>query len=277
MKSSLSISLVISTYNQPMALAKVLAGLQRQTRWPTEVLFADDGSGEPTRTIIAQFAATAPVPVRHVWHTHDGFRKTVILNQTLAAAAGDYLIFTDADCVPHPRFVADHAALAETGFWVQGRRCFVREKFVHKFTADKIPALGWMLTGKITGVCKGVRWPLALISRDRKQRGIIGCNMAFWRDDLLAVNGFDEDYTGWGTGEDSDVATRVYHLGRRRKFVYGRAITFHLNHPQASRSHHAASRARLAETLAGGKIRCEHGLNRHFGQDISRQANNPLI
>ena len=93
--------------------------------------------------------------------------------------------------------------------------------------------------------------------------------MAFWREDIVAVNGFDEDYTGWGTGEDSDIGTRLYHLGRRRKFVYGRAITFHLNHPAAPRDHHAASLARLAKTIAAKKIRCEHGLDRHAGQPRS--------
>jgi glycosyltransferase involved in cell wall biosynthesis len=260
----LKISLVISTYNQPAALAKTLRGLARQTRWPEEVLFSDDGSGGATFEIIKQFAASSPVPAKHLWQPHDGFRKTIILNQTLAAAAGDYLIFTDADCVPHEKFVADHAALAEKNFWVQGRRCFVREEFVPAFEAGKTPVGSWMLTGKITGAAKGIRLPLSIVRRDTQQRGIIGCNMAFWRDDLVAVNGFDEDYTGWGTGEDSDLGTRLYHLGRPRKFVHGRAITFHLNHPPAPRGHHAASLARLAETIASKKIRCEHGLNRHL-------------
>ena len=257
-------SLIISTYNQPEALGKTIRGFQRQTRWPEEILFSDDGSGEPTRRLITEFARTAPVPVRHVWHPDEGFRKTIILNQTLAAATGDYLIFTDADCVPHPRFVADHVALAEPGFWVQGRRCFVRESFVPAFEAGQTPVWRWLLTGRITGAAKGVRWPLAIIQRDTKQRGIIGCNMAFWRADLVAVNGFDEEYSGWGTGEDSDVGTRLYHLGRPRKFVYGRAITFHLDHPQAPRGHHAASLARLAETIATHKIRCARGLDRHL-------------
>jgi glycosyltransferase involved in cell wall biosynthesis len=257
-------SLIISTYNQPAALAKALRGWQLQTRWPDEILLSDDGSGEPTRALIAGFAAGVPAPVRHVWHPDEGFRKTIILNQTLAEAGGDYLIFTDADCVPHPRFIADHLALAERNFWVQGRRCFVREEFVPAFEPGQTPVWRWLLTGRITGAAKGVRWPLALVRRDTKQRGIIGCNMAFWRDDLVAVNGFDEEYTGWGTGEDSDIGTRLYHLGRPRKFVYGRAITFHLNHPQAPRDHHAASLARLAATVASHKVRCEHGLNRHL-------------
>ena len=177
----MKISLVISTFNQPEALAKAWRGLLRQTRLPDEVLISDDGSGELTLELVKKFTTTTPTPVRHIWHPHDGFRKTVILNQTVAAAAGDYMIFTDGDCVPHPKFIADHAALAEKGFWVQGRRCFVREKFVPLFEAEKIPAFGWMLTGKITGAAKGVRWPLPIVRRDTEQRGIIGCNMAFWR------------------------------------------------------------------------------------------------
>ena len=260
----MKISLVISTFNQPEALAKVWHGFTRQTRAPDEVLISDDGSGEPTRELVKQLAADSPVPVRHVWQPHDGFRKTIILNQTVAAATGDYLVFTDADCVPHSKFVADHAELAEHNFWVQGRRCFVREEFVPRFTAETIPAFGWMLAGRISGAAKGVRWPLGLVRRDTEQRGIIGCNMAFWRADIVAVNGFDEDYSGWGTGEDSDIGTRLYHLGRRRKLVHGRAITFHLNHAPAPRGHHAASLARLAQTIATRKIRCEHGLDRHL-------------
>ena len=264
MKPDASISLVISTFNQPRALEKVFAGVTRQTRSPDEILISDDGSDETTRELIGKFSKTSSAPVKHIWHAHDGFRKTIILNKTVAAAKGDYLIFTDGDCVPHPQFVADHAALAEKDFWVQGRRCFVREEFAPEFSAETIPAFGWMLAGKITGAAKGVRWPISIIRRDTKQRGIIGCNMAFWRADLVAVNGYDEDYTGWGTGEDSDIGTRLYHLGRQRKFVYGRAITFHLNHPPAPRGHHAASLARLAETITSKKIRCEHGLDRHL-------------
>lgn len=262
MKAPLSLSLVVSTFDQPDGLAKAFAGIQRQTQPPAEILVADDGSAEPTRQLIEKFSKSSPVPVKHIWQPHDGFRKTLVLNKTILAATGDYLVFTDGDCVPHPKFIADHAALAEKSFWVQGRRCFVREEFVEEFEAEQMPAWSWMLAGKITGATKGIRWPVPIIHRDTRQRGIIGCNMGFWREDVLAINGFDEDYTGWG-GEDSDIGTRLYHLGRLRKFVYGRAITFHLNHPKLPRLHHEASLARLANTIATRKICCEHGINGH--------------
>jgi hypothetical protein len=257
------ISLIISTYERPDALEQVLQGVQRQSHAPLEILIADDGSGPATRALIGQWQTRLAVPLRHLWQPDQGFRKTLILNQAVAAAKGDYIVLLDGDCVPHRQFIADHAALAEKNFWVQGRRCFVKEKFAAAFSPSA-PLGRWMLAGRITGLAKAIRLPFPLIRRNTGQRGIIGCNMGFWREDLLAINGFDEEYTGWGIGEDSDLGTRLYHLGRPRKFVHGRAIVYHLNHPMLGRSHVEASRQRLAETIRSGKIRCERGIAQYL-------------
>jgi glycosyltransferase involved in cell wall biosynthesis len=258
------VSLIISTYDQPLALAKVFSALDRQTQWPEQILLADDGSNEPTRQLVAQWSKGVPVRVQHVWHSHEGFRKTGILNKAVAATEGEYVVLLDGDCVPHPAFIADHAKLAERGFWVQGRRCFIREPFVEQFNLGQTSVLSWILLGRITGAGKALRLPFPLIRCDTRQRGIIGCNMGFWRDDLLSVNGFDEDYSGWGIGEDSDIGSRLYNLGRRRKFVYARAIVYHLNHPMLPRNHVPASQARLRETIDSGKVRCARGLDQYL-------------
>jgi hypothetical protein len=121
-----------------------------------------------------------------------------------------------------------------------------------------------MLTGQIHGMLKGIRWPMPIVRRNQGQRGLIGCNLGIWRDDLVAVNGFDEAYEGWGIGEDSDLGSRLYHLGRQRKFVYGRALVFHLDHPQLNKAHVPQSLQRLQETLTTRKIRCEMGLSQHL-------------
>jgi len=252
------VSLIVSTYERPGALEQVLQGVQRQSHAPLEILIADDGSGPSTRALIGQWQTRLAVPARHLWQPDQGFRKTLILNQAIAAAKGGYIVLLDGDCVPHGKFIADHAALAEKNFWVQGRRCFVKEKFAAAFSAAA-PLCRWMLAGRITGLAKAVRLPFPLVRRNNGQRGILGCNMGIWREDLLAVNGFDEEYTGWGK-EDSDLGTRLYHLGRPRKFVHGRAIVYHLNHPALSRANFQAGAQRLAETIRSGKIRCERGI-----------------
>src|SRR5437879_324632 len=129
----MKVTLIISTYEQPASLAKVLQGYSQQTRWPDEIFITDDGSGEETRRLIEDWRRSAQVPVQHLWHRHEGFRKVILLNKAVAAAKGDYLIFTDGDCVPHGSYIADHYKLAERGFWVQGRRCYVKERYASNF------------------------------------------------------------------------------------------------------------------------------------------------
>jgi glycosyltransferase involved in cell wall biosynthesis len=257
------ISLIISAYNQRDALEKIFHGLALQTISPAEILIADDGSTDGTRELIEEWQTKLSAPVQHLWHPDNGFLKTTILNKSVAAASGEYIVFLDGDCVPHPKFIADHRALAERGFWVQGRRCFVREPFVAEFAPGTTRVWKWALQGRIARPFKSVRLPFPLIRRDRGQRGILGCNMAYWRDDIAAVNGFDESYEGRGMGADSDLGSRLYNLGRLRKFVYGRALVYHLDHPVMPRPHFVANRARLDDVLRLGRTRCEQGLDQY--------------
>lgn len=259
----MKLSLVLNTYQSPVPLDKVCRGLSLQVRMPDEILIADDGSGEPTRQVVEKWQRQLPVPVHHVWHEDTGFRRTIILNKAIARSTGDCVVILDGDCVPHPHFISDHARLAEPGCWVQGRRSFVREPFVPEFEAGQTSVLSWILRGRITGVMKALRWPRPSVRRDQQIRGTLGCNMGFWREDLLAVNGLDEDFLGWGR-EDSDLGARLHHLGRTRKFVHGWAVLYHLDHPFVSRDSVPAAEARLQNTLATRKIRCEKGVSQYL-------------
>jgi glycosyltransferase involved in cell wall biosynthesis len=257
-----TISIIVSTYNQPAALDRIIAGLLNQTTPPAEILIADDGSRVDTAAVIQRHQAQRVVAIKHCWHEDQGFRKTIILNQAIAIASQPYIVFLDGDCVPSLQFIADHARLAEAGFFVQGRRAFIKESAVLDFVAGRVSLLGLAFSGRLSGLFKAVRFPCPIVRINQGQRGLIGCNLAIWRDDLVAVNGFDEAYAGWGM-EDSDLCSRLYHLGRQRKFVHGRALVYHLNHPVASRAKVQTNQARLAQVLASRSIRCEAGLNQH--------------
>ncbi|MBC8325651.1 MAG: glycosyltransferase family 2 protein [Verrucomicrobia subdivision 3 bacterium] len=260
------ISLIISTYDRPGALSKVMLGVARQVAAPCEVILADDGSGELTRAVVEKLADQLSAPFRHFWHEDSGFRKTKILNRAIAGARGDYIVLLDGDCVPHRRFIADHSQLAERGWWVQGRRSFIREQFSPSFQPSRTGFFNWWLRGRASGLFKGVRWPMPFIRHDQAQRGIIGCNMGVWREDLFKVNGFDESFEGWGL-EDSDLGNRLYHLGRHRKLVYGRAIIHHLNHPELPREDLPANHDRLMTTLKERRVKCANGLDLHLNGD----------
>jgi hypothetical protein len=260
----MKLSLLISTYEQPESLAKVLQAAGLQTRPPDEVFITDDGSGPATRAVIDDWRKSVSFPVHHVWHPHEGFRKIILLNKAVAAASGDYLVFTDGDCVLHRKFLADHERLAERGYWVQGRRCYVLQPYVPAFIPGSTSIFQWTLSGRIGGRSKAFRLPFPIIMRNRDQRGIIGCNMAFWRDDVVAVNGFDETLLGRGIGPDSDLGTRVYNLGYPRKFVYGHAIVYHLDHPVMPRDNLQTKRLLLEERIRTRQVRCERGLDQYL-------------
>jgi hypothetical protein len=261
------ISLIISTYDRVDSLARTLRGVRLQTTPPAEIIIADDGSGPLTRQLLETWQKEATAPLRHFRQEDEGFRKTMILNQCIAAAKGRYIVLLDGDCVPHRKFIADHADMAEAGFWVQGRRCYVRQSKVKFFAIDSTPILQWMAQGKISGWGKGLRLPFPIVRRNTEREGILGCNMAFWKEDALAINGFDEEYTGWGH-EDADFGVRLYHLGRPRKFIYGRAIIFHLNHSWIDRQKAEASRLRLDETIQSKKVRCERGIHQYLTENL---------
>ena len=253
-----TISLIVNIYENPRALAKVLEALARQRVAPLEIIIADDGSGEATKKVIEQSALTSPTPILHCWQVNQGFRRSMILNQAIAMSRGEYLVFLDGDSVPEPDFIRDHAVLSESGHWVQCRRAFVDEGSVENFEISS----AWRLAmqGKVSGWTKALRLPLPLVLRGDHQRGTLGCNLGIWREDLIAVNGYDENFIGWGR-EDSDLANRLYHLGRQRKFVYGRAIVYHLNHPLAPRTAVKKNQEALDQTIAERRVRALKGLD----------------
>jgi glycosyltransferase involved in cell wall biosynthesis len=260
--SQTALTVIVSTYNQPAALECILTALRGQTLIPAEIIVADDGSKPETASVIHRHQLQPGPPIKHCWHEDQGFRKTIILNQAIASATSPYIVFLDGDCVPSRHFIADHAALAETGYFVQGRRAFIAEVSVADFVAGKVSLTRLALTGQLSGLFKAVRLPCPIVRINQGQRGLIGCNLAVWREDLLAINGFDESYAGWGM-EDSDLCSRLYHLGRQRKLVHGRALVYHLNHPVASRSQVQTNQARLAAVLASRAVRCEQGIDQH--------------
>lgn len=255
--------IIVSTYNRPNALGAVLHALLPQVGDLVAIHIADDGSNDATRARIEAFRERCSIPVHHHWQEDTGFRKARILNIALAATRAPYLILLDGDCVPANAFVRDHRLLAEKQTFVQGRRGYIIQEAVDPFVRGECSIKRLALMGKVRGLAKTLRLPRPLVLRNRKQRGLIGCNLALWRANVVEANGFDEACEGWGA-EDSELCSRLYNLGCERKFVYGRAIVYHLNHPEQPREHYARNKRILEATLSRGLTRCERGLDAHL-------------
>jgi glycosyltransferase involved in cell wall biosynthesis len=265
MGSPFALTLVINTFNQPDYLGRVLKAVARQSSLPEEVLLADDGSADETKIAFEKWRAKLSSRCEHVRQEHQGFRRSRILNLAIAAARGDYLVFLDGDTIPHPRFVADHCAAAQRGFFIQGHRALIEEKAAawfgkNDFFADRRRAL---FQNQISGLKNSFRWPFAVRKIKNRLRGIRGCNLALWRADLVRVNGYNEAFVGWGR-EDSELAARLTNSGVRRLDLRGRALCYHLWHPPVSRDELASNDELLAKAILGKHTHCEEGLDRHL-------------
>ncbi|MCP3950848.1 MAG: glycosyltransferase [Desulfobacterales bacterium] len=259
----MQISVIMTTYNRPEALERVIDGLQVQTRLPGEVIVADDGSGSETAALIERFSGTSPFPLHHVWHADKGFRAASIRNKAIQKSIGNYILSLDGDCVPERHFIEDHARLAEQGFFYQGRRMLVSRALSSRFTFNRSDTV-WkkmklLVSGQIGNGHHLLRVPWLPPCVSTSLGGVMSCNMGFYRDDLLAVNGFNEDFTGWGR-EDSELAVRLFNYGIKRKSHPFMAICFHLWHPENDRSHLLDNDDLLATAQDSGDYFCKNGI-----------------
>ncbi len=272
------ISVIVTTYNRPDALRAVLAGLFAQTDRCFEVLVADDGSRDDTRQLVEALAAGAPIPVRHVWQEDRGFRAGAARNRAAAVATGDYLIFLDGDCIPRPDWIAQHRRLAEPGWLVAGNRILLSEALTQRVLAQRLAVHAWTerqwrdarARGEINRTLPLAAWPLGPLRKlgaARWQR-VRTCNLGVCAADFRAVNGFDEQFEGWGF-EDSDLAVRLLNHGVRRKEGAFATGVLHLWHREHDRRFEAKNRELLQRRLASRDVRASLGLDRYrAGQRI---------
>jgi glycosyltransferase involved in cell wall biosynthesis len=270
MQEATFISLVISTYNRPDALAAVIEGCFAQSDRNFEIIIADDGSTATTRQCVDALKARAPVPMQHVWQADEGFRLAMARNRGTLAARGNYLVFLDGDCIPQRDFIAQHRKLAQRGYMVTGSRVLLSEAFTARVLTERIDLpgasgaakFGFRLRGHMNKVLQ-LLLRLPDIGRGTKRfswRRIKGCNLAMWRSDLETINGFDESFKGWGH-EDSDLVVRMFNAGINRKDGAFATEVFHLWHREAKRDQATSNRHLVLERAANKSYLASQGLS----------------
>jgi glycosyltransferase involved in cell wall biosynthesis len=233
------VAVVLSTYNQPRWLEKVLWGYASQRHTDFEVVIADDGSGPETAAVIDQIRRETRLRLMHVWHEDRGFRKTEILNRAIVACDADYMIFSDGDTIPRDDFVAIHVRHAERRHYLSGGYLKLPMSVSEAITIDDIRTgrfsdLGWLWRkGYRPGhrALRLLRSPLIAAIGDAitpTPPSFKGNNASTWREGLLAVNGFDGDM-GYGS-LDRALGLRLVNLGYRPKRIRFRAPALHLDH-----------------------------------------------
>ncbi|MBN9430026.1 MAG: glycosyltransferase family 2 protein [Burkholderiales bacterium] len=269
------VSVIVSTYNRPRALDRVLHGLAEQRLPAAEVLVADDGSTDDTRTLVQGWAARFPLPLRHVWHPDTGFRLAAIRNRAAAVAHGDWLQFIDGDCVPRPSFVARVARLAAPGWALAGDRILLSQALTERIERDALPVHRWggarwlreRVGGGINRLAPLLHWPFAAGRGARRDdwRHLRGASIGIARADFERVNGFEEAFVGWGL-EDSEFAIRLLNAGVRIRSGRLALALLHLWHAERPRDEVERNRRLLEEARASGRVRAVSGLAQGSGR-----------
>lgn len=265
----MKVSLLISTYNRPDALELCLKSILNQVYMPDEIIIADDGSKEDTRDVIQKYADLFVVPLHHVWHEDNGFQLAMIRNKAIAIAMGDYIIQIDGDLILHPYFVKDHKDFAKGKSFVRGSRIYLDESI----TNEKIAQLETKVNRfdkRVSNFFSAIRIPFLrfLFEHKYKNKGaesweIHGCNMAYWRDDAISVNGYDEDFEGWGP-EDKEFVARLLNMGIKKRFLKLGAITYHLWHKINTKENLRHNEVIFEETKREKKLFCVNGIDKYL-------------
>jgi GT2 family glycosyltransferase len=209
------LSIVIPTYNRVDKLAVVLPSLLAQTLPASEyeILIADSNSTDGTAEYLARVCADAGAGrIRHIPGAYTG--RASARNAGIAAAQAGLVLFTDADIIASPdlleRHVAGHAAAGERRFAIVG--CELQIKSLEDYRAQRDQPQS--------------RHPLHPATRTRLSwLYFLTGNASARREDLLAVGGFDEDFTGYGH-EDLELGYRLSKAGVELRYDAG-AVNYH--------------------------------------------------
>lgn len=275
---SVSICVIIATYDKPDYLRIVLEQMLRQSHIPDQVIVADDGSGPRTLDVIDAFSERFP-NILHVRHKDNGFRKCEIANKSLAQCQSDYVIFTDDDCLAPPWFVASHLAVAKQGVFTVGASVNLAKGITQQLLRGEMEVVDFLALGtlekmKLAETLSRGGWAKLFLrtllngtragyfmDRIYMGRGIFrGGNSGAWRSDLLKVNGFNNDMV-YGH-EDREIGERLCNLGLKCRQVRYLAANFHLEHARSYVDHEKKTKQRQIYRKARKEriTACQNGL-----------------
>ncbi len=281
MPDTIAAALIVSTYQRPRNLELCLRSIAAQegAGHQFELVVADDGSGDETADLVRDFRRQAGFPVRFTTHKHAGFHPARCRNEGVLASDAPYLLFLDGDCVVPRDHVRNHLEQRRPGT-VCGGDCF-------RLTSEQSDRVAGGLDGQrelARLVPLRERWrvtrnhldaTLNWLIRNRSKPKLFAGNFGMWRNDLQAVNGFDQKFVQWG-GEDDDLRMRLIQAGLTIRSVRDRISAFHLWHAPDPTVPARWVEGRNARYLKRGfrLTRCVDGLAKRPMEDLSIRVRN---
>ncbi len=263
--NQLNTTLIISTYNREDALELTLLGVLNQSELPDEVIIADDGSNGNTKALIEKYKESFPVPLHHCWHEDQGFRLATIRNKAIAQANGEYIIMIDGDIIMHKHFVRSHKRNARMDQFLQGSRVLLQPELTEEVLNTKRVTFNFYSKGirnRLNTIYSKFLSNLVSFYSNKPNR-IRGANLSFWKEDVVRVNGFNEDFVGWGR-EDSEFAVRMKNIGVVRKHLKFAGFGYHLYHKESSREALRKNDLILEQAIVEQLTSCQNGIGKYM-------------
>lgn len=269
------VSLIVTTYQMPGHLRRVLASIAQQTALERlEVIVTDDGSADETPDVVRQFSRSSGLDVEFVSHPHDGFHPGRCRNDGARVARGDYLLFLDGDCIIPKDHVEHYLRARRNGSVHFGYCCRLERELSERIDEAAIArgdfvrwTPGWRLRKLLTMHYKALFYQWL---GHRTKPALKGGNVGIWRNDFERLNGFDENFRAWGC-EDDDLSYRVRAAGLRVESILGCTRTYHLWHPPAPTKPHGKWSAgqNVAYLKRRGRLTCcMNGLRKRNINDL---------
>ncbi|HIJ77959.1 MAG: glycosyltransferase [Desulfobulbaceae bacterium] len=232
-------SIIICFYERLQHLRYCLDSLKFSQDDFDEVVISDDGSSLETVEALTRLIKSYDFPIRHVWQPKNGFRVAAARNNGIRNAKGDYLIFFDCDFLVLPGTVKEHTRRAQKGRFVAGNCKYLSAETTEKIFNNQLQSHQIeRLYNSIPDdnlrkehrkfLTRTFFMRLHLLS-PRKQS--LGGHFSIHRDDIEKINGYDENYVGWG-GEDEDLGIRLVMAGIYCRTAITHAKILHMWHPK---------------------------------------------
>lgn len=266
-------TVIVSIYRDIEALEVILYALEQQSVEDFSVIISEDGDDPKVAEYLSDHKTT--LSLQHLTQPDLGFRKNRALNRAILAAPAETLIFIDGDCIPHPDFVEAHLRYAASGYVGCGRRIELGPQISAELRQEpsRIKRLTRPLSylrlarslhqDGIKNYELGFTLPWLQPLLKNRSIAIVGCNFSARRNDLIAINGFNEEYEAPGIGEDSDIEWRLRQNGARLHDIRFTAVQYHLHHPRGYEVNER-NRALLKQTKSATSPYCRTGLDAHL-------------
>jgi len=232
------VSIIICFYERLDHLRCCLDSIRLSSEYFDEVIITDDGSCENTVSRLKALMPTYDFPITHAWQPNEGFRLAASRNNGIRQARGDYLIFLDCDFLVLPDAIAEHLQAARPGKVVAGGFKYLDEPSTTEILNTSITQ--GLLERLDGGISNGeilkrhrrtIKRTILMRLRLKSPRSqSLGSHYSIHKSDLKRINGYDENFVGWG-GEDEDLGIRLVRAGIYCRSAIRSARVLHLWHP----------------------------------------------